>query len=303
VRTGRWAARKIGASVVADLHENYPMALRFYTSGRHYSWIGRFRRSPRRWERYERKSVPSCAQVIAVVEEMRSRLIAVGVPADRTTVVANLVNVEPFLSFPVDPLGGEFDGRFVITYVGGFGVHRGLETAIRAMKIVVRSDPTALLLLVGDGTSSTDLEGLVRELSLDSNVRFEGRVSFDRVPSYIAASDICIIPHIRSVHTDAALPHKLFQYMLLGKPVVASSCDAVQRVVEDAKCGLLFPPGDDAAMADALLRLTDPELRERLGARGRAAVLDRYNWSESERRLLGLYGELSSPVSGSVRKA
>ena len=74
------------------------------------------------------------------------------------------------------------------------------------------------------------------------HVRFEGWVEFSRVPSYLAASDVCILPLVRSVQTDAALPHKLFQYMLMGKPVVASACVEMSRVIEESGCGLLFPP-------------------------------------------------------------
>ena len=70
-----------GSFVVADMHENYPMVLPFYTMGKSLSPLGRFLVEPRRWERYEKKSVPTCSAVIAVTDEMRSRLEAIGVPA------------------------------------------------------------------------------------------------------------------------------------------------------------------------------------------------------------------------------
>jgi glycosyltransferase involved in cell wall biosynthesis len=244
--------------------------------------------------------------VIAVVEEMKDRLVSVGVPIDRISVVENFVDVDRFLSYPIDhKLRDELRNRYVISYIGGFGAHRGLDTAIRAMERVAQAIPDALLLLVGKGPTSDDLEQLSARLSLAEHVRFAGQVDFARVPSYVDASDVCIIPHIKSVQTEAALPHKLFQYMLLGKPVVASSCAGVARVVMDADCGLLFPPGDSGALADALISLTDERLRDELGERGRAAVLDRYSRSVSGRKLCGLYeglqtsaGERASTSSG-----
>jgi glycosyltransferase involved in cell wall biosynthesis len=295
VKTALRAARRIGARVVADLHENYPMALAFNTAELSFSPLGRFLLDPRRWEKYEQRSVPHCSVVIAVNEEMRSRLDAAGIPRDRITLVENFVESERFLGYPrSDAIGVELRDRFVITYVGGFGVHRGLETALRAMPTVIRNVPHALLMLVGDGRNRRDLERVSAELGLKDHVRFEGMVDFALVPSYVAASDVCIVPPISTVQTEASLPHKLFQYMLMAKPVVASACAGIAQVVEDARCGLLFPPGDSAALAEALIRLTDADLRTQLGNHGREAVRDRYSWSHAASRLLRVYEELDS---------
>ncbi len=209
--------------------------------------------------------------------------------------VENLVDTERFLSYPLEAaLQEEIRDRYVITYVGGFLSNRGLDTTLRALPKVITEIPEALLMLVGDGAARRDLEELSSELGLESHVRFEGWVEFGRTPGYLAASDVCILPLIRSVQTDAALSHKLFQYMLMGKPVVASACVEMSRVIQEADCGLLFPPGDSEALSDALIRLKDPELRSRLGEHGREAVLDRYNWSRSAARLLHVYEELDS---------
>ena len=102
VRTAQRVAKRMGAVVVADLHENYPMVLPFYATGKSLSPIGRFLVAPRRWERYEKRSVPTCSAVIAVTDEMRSRLMAIGVPADRIAVVENLVDSGRFLTYPLD---------------------------------------------------------------------------------------------------------------------------------------------------------------------------------------------------------
>jgi glycosyltransferase involved in cell wall biosynthesis len=294
VKTALSVAKRTGADVVADLHENYPMALAFNTAGKSYSPLGRFLLDPQRWERYEATSVPDCSGIIAVNEEMRSRLDAAGISSDRITLVENFVESERFLGYAQDAtIATSLKDRFVITYVGGFGVHRGLETALAAMPAVIRAVPQALLLLVGDGGNKSDLEMMSRELALQDHVRFEGWVDFAKVPSYMAASDVCIVPPISSVQTEASLPHKIFQYMLMDKPVVASACAGIARVIEDTRCGLLFPPGDSDALAAALIRLTDASLRARLGENGRRAVLDRYTWSHASARLIRLYEGLT----------
>lgn len=293
VKTALVAGKKMGAHVVADMHENYPMVLPFYRGGKSISPLRRFLVDPHRWEKYERTCVPLCSATIAVTDRMKARLVSIGVDAERIRVVENLVDTERFLSYPLDlALQEELRDRYVIAYVGGFLSNRGLDTTLRAMPKVISHIPEALLMLVGDGAARSDLEELSSELGLEAHIRFEGWVEFDRIPAYLAASDVCILPLIRSVQTDAALSHKLFQYMLMGKPVVASACVEMSRVIQEAGCGLLFPPGDSEALGDSLISLKDPELRNRLGERGREAVLNRYNWSHSAARLLQVYEDL-----------
>jgi glycosyltransferase involved in cell wall biosynthesis len=293
VRTALRTGQNIGAEVVADLHENYPMALPFYTRGRSLSRLGRFLLDPHRWEKYEREAVPRCSAVIAVAEEMGSRLTSLGVRPDRITIVESYVDVERFLSSPADPtLQESFGDAYVITYVGGLGGSHDLQTAIRAMPKVVAAVPRALLVIVGDGKKRASLEDLVTELGIAEHVRFEGWVEFGRVPSYLAASDVCILPLVGGVQTDAGLANKLFQYMLAGKPLVATARAGTARIVEETNCGLLTPLGDSDAFADALIQLTDPEMRSRLGENGKRAVYDKYNWSRSASRLLGVYEDL-----------
>ena len=305
LRTALWAARSTGSSVVGDMHENYPMALPFYKVSKALDWRRRFQFAPRRWRRYERKSLPTCASVIAVVDEMKARLVSVGVPAGKITLVENYVDVDRFLSYDLDGdlRAGFPQSSFVIGYAGVFGRTRGLDMAVRAMQTVVQEVPDAIMVMVGEGPIKEDLERLSLDLGLGKNILFEGRVPFESVPSYVAASDVCILPLVKTVQTDAGLAHKIFQYMLLGKAFVASDCEATRRVVTDAGCGLLAPPGDSAAFGKALLQLRDPKLREELGSNGRRAVLDRYNWAAAAERLTGMYDSLQRAADVRVGSA
>src|ERR1700675_4285747 len=119
------------------------MALVFYKVSKSMDWRRRFQFAPRRWRRYERKSVPVCTSVIAVVDEMKARLVKVGVPASKITLVENYVDVDRFLSYPLDPdLRARFPkSSFGIGYAGVFGRTRGLDMAVRAMQTVVKELP------------------------------------------------------------------------------------------------------------------------------------------------------------------
>jgi glycosyltransferase involved in cell wall biosynthesis len=191
---------------------------------------------------------------------------------------------------PTASLHARFRHRFVASYVGGFGPHRGLETAVEAMAVVREVRPDALLLLVGTGRNVDSLRRLVSARRLEANVELVGRVELCDVAEYIRASAVGLIPHLASAHTDSAIPHKLFQYMLLGRAVIVSDARPLARIVGETGCGLVVPSGDRRRLAEAILRLHgDPELRERLGEAGRRAVETSYNWEIEARKLTALY--------------
>lgn len=292
VGEGARAARAAGIPLIADLHENYPAAVRLYDWAQRFParWLVR----PEAWERYERTVVPRAARVIVVIDEARDRLVGLGIPAERIAVVENTVEVGEFETFPDDgDAAARFAGRFTVTYTGTFDRHRGLETLVEAAALVKEDLPGLQLVFVGDGATRASLARRAIALGLARYCAFEGWQPFARFPSYIRASEVCVIPHLKTAHTDTTIPHKLFHYMLLERPVVASDCDPIARIVEEAGCGRIYRSGDAEGLAAALRELRDPALRRRLGAAGRAAVLARYRWEHSAARLTALYAGLA----------
>lgn len=293
VAEGVRAARALGVPLVADLHENWPAALKTYGYARRFP--GRILISPRRWARHERRVLPRANRIVVVVDEARKRLLDMGLDEGRIAVVQNTVSVDEFEGFGVETeILARFEGRFVLAYLGGFERHRGLETVIEAMPEIARQVPSALLLLVGGGSSEPALRRRVAELGLESRVLFEGWRPFRLFPSYIRASQVCVIPHVKNEHTDTTIPHKLFHTMLLERPVLATDCAPIRRIVEETNSGLIVPSGDPGAMARAAIRLADPALRRQMGEAGRSAVRGRYQWAKDAETLLQLYRELAA---------
>ena len=312
--TALLARRLLGTPVVLDLHENYPEAVtqwRRTTGGFRASpleWV-KHRLFPRsRWRRLERRWVRRADRVLTVVPEARDHYRRdCGADPEQVTVVSNTVELARFA-----PDGGELttrgssgasasvesdteastSGRFTVSYVGGFGAHRGLDTTIRA---VAATDSDVELLLVGGGggTTETELRALITELGVDDRVTITGWVDFADVPDYIATSDVCVVPHASTPHTETTVPHKLFQYMAMGKPVVVTDVAPLARIVRETESGLVVPAGDSQAMAEALARLRDdPALCAELGRNGRAAVEETYNWDRDAERLLAVYEDV-----------
>jgi glycosyltransferase involved in cell wall biosynthesis len=289
VGPGLRIARKFGLPLVADLHENYPAYLkaRRPTTQNYLEWLSF---DPGRFTRYERPVVPQCDRIIVVVDEAAERVAQLGVERERIFVVGNAEDIEYI------PAGEASialpEGAMRIGYVGGVQELRGLQTAVAAMPEILSHIPDALLVIVGDGLYRPVLAEQARTLGVEEHIRLEGHQPFEKVHRYIEASDVCIVPHLADELVNTTIPHKLFQYMYMGKPVIVSSARPLRRIVEGSNAGLVFASGDPASFASAVLQLHDPLLRKQLGENGRRAVIERYNWQVESKVLVDLYRQL-----------
>lgn len=281
------AARATGVPCVLDLHENYPAAIALWGRRR----LSRMWFSPARAARLERRVVREVDRVVVVVNEARDRVVGLGADPGRVVVFGN---TEPLAMAPAEPLALDFSMGLRLVYVGGIAPHRGLDTAIAGFAVVHASRPGAVLTIVGDGESLENLKRQAAELGLQDGVRFTGWLARDAAMAHIAEANIALVPHRRSAHTDATIPHKLFQYMALGRPVLVSDCAPLARVVRETGAGLVFRSGDPADLAARITELANPSVAHALADAGRAAVLDRWNLEAEAPRLVGLYDDLAA---------
>jgi glycosyltransferase involved in cell wall biosynthesis len=129
----------------------------------------------------------------------------------------------------------------------------------------------------------------IERRGLADRVLLTGLVERDRALELLAASDVCVSPHVGNPDGSRFFgsPTKLFEYMGLGKAIVASDLEQIGEVIEDERTGLLTPPGDAGAAARAVVRLLeDPGLRERLGAGALHEAESSYSWVAHTRRIL-----------------
>jgi len=103
-----------------------------------------------------------------------------------------------------------------------------------------------------------------------------------------------LIPHRVTAHTNSTIPNKLFEYMLLGKPVLATDMVPVRRLLDETQCGMVYRTHEEGV--EALIRLRDMTLRRRLGENGRRAVLDRYRWDRDGVRLVQAVARMTTAL-------
>lgn len=294
VNTGHKIARSRNIPLVADLHENYPELAGIYR-GNWRSKIAGIILSEKRWKSFQREWLRHVDRVITVIDEIGGRLVSeYGVPEEKITIVMNTEDIDYFLSIPVqEDVVNRYRPFFTISYIGGFSAHRGIQTAISAMPGILKVIPEARLLLVGAGAVENEVRELAQKLGVDGAVEFTGWQPFELVPSFIAASHVCLVPYIKSVQTNNSGPHKLFQYMAMGKPLIVSSMASLSRIMEETGAGLVYPAEDAGALAEAVIRLyKDKDLATRLGQAGINAVKTKYNWEIEGRKLVELYRNL-----------
>ncbi len=294
VGAGLKVRQKFHIPLVADLHENYVEGLKHYKFAN--TFPGKYIISIPKWEKREIEWCRSADHLITVIDEAINRYQNLGIPDEKIHVAANYVNIEELLSLPIDAkIKEKYNNHFVIMYVGGFDIHRGLESVISALPMILKYCNNLKLVLVGYGRNYTDLSAMVNNLGVEKYVDFAGYQPVKNLPSYISASDICLIPHLKTGHTDNTIPHKLFHYMLFKKPVVASNCNPIERIINETNCGRIYPSMNSVKLAEVIYELfSDPILRSRLGQNGKLAVLQKYNWNEAAKNLIQLYKDFDS---------
>lgn len=269
---------------VLDLHENWPAMLRMATHTQ--SLVGKALSSNSQWESYERKYCEKASSVIVVVDEAKDRLIGAGINGDKIYVVSNTLNLNHFLSPKTTP-----NNKFItLMYAGGISKHRGLQYILEGMKYLTHLDKPVRFWILGTGSYIDELRKISIQYGVANQVSFKGWKNFEEMQSFFGKSDICLIPHVKSDHTDSTIPHKLFQYMYSGKPTIASNCLPIERILKSTQSGFVYTYNDAHHFANRVRQIAENTvLKNEMQQNGIDAVKERYNWKNDSKVLLKIY--------------
>lgn len=285
------------AGVEASLLTGRPLFLEYNGSevwvGRHWDRVGKLALLAR----YERLNLAAAARVFVVSEVERRNLLRAGVEDEKIVVNPNGVDAERFRP----GVGGRDVRRelgialdeTLVGFVGTFGPWHGVLALAEAVKLLPETARVRFL-MVGSGALRAEVEGILREAGALQRVILTGAVEHGRVPALLDACDVLASPHVQLADGSEFFgsPTKLFEYMAMGKAIVASRLGQIGDVLADEETALLVEPGDARSLSEAILRLADePELRERLGAAARREAIARHTWTHNARRVLDAYRE------------
>jgi len=204
-------------------------------------------------------------------------------PRKPVTVIPYGVDLEQFRPQPHDRRSDVTIGS-----VGRLSSEKGLRYLLQAFAQIGASQPRVRLILAGDGPERQRLERLAARLRIDDRVKFLGEVPHEQVPQVLARLDIFAMPSTYEGFGVAAI-----EAAAMEVPVVASNVYGIPDVVDDGVTGLLVPPKDVSALAQALRSLTtDVERRRQMGRAARAFVAERYSWEKNTAQMEALYGEM-----------
>lgn len=196
-----------------------------------------------------------------------------------------------------------YDGKITAVHTGLYNRARGWPQLLKAMSLMRNSQMEVLYLGTLNDGSEDDFKAAVRKYGLEERVHCLGWKPFKEAYQHVVNCQIGLLT-FQPVRTNYffAYPHKLFDYMLAGMPVIAPEFAwEVKEIVKEAECGLLVDTADPGALAAALDSLIDDTGQaRRMGANGRRAVLEKHNWENEAEKLLETYRALLEPSAKSV---
>jgi glycosyltransferase involved in cell wall biosynthesis len=276
---GWLAARRCGARLVLDVHEHYPSRLDAVLP-RALRPFGRAAlRLACRW-----MAAPADAVVVA-----KDGLDAEFGGTARCTRVRNYaapLAVAPRAHAP---------GPLRLVHLGALGRARGAFTMLDALALL---PPGTRLVTIGRFTDGSEpaFRARAAELGLAGRLETHGWMEREAAVAAAACCDVALVLFQPGVENHRlALPHKLFDAMLAGLPVVVPAfAEEVATVVREAGCGVVTDVADPGRVAAAIATLSDPAIRAAMGARGRAAALGRFGWAAEAERLVALHRRLAA---------
>ncbi|MBL8148999.1 MAG: glycosyltransferase [Blastocatellia bacterium] len=285
------------AGVAASCLTGIPLILEFNGSE---VWIGRYWDSVNLlWllEKFEKLNLIGSHIVFVVSEVVKQNLVKDGYPAEKIEVNPNGVDPEVFKpgrggNEIREKLG--IKDKTLIGFVGTFGPWHGVPVLADAIT-EIPEDANCHFLLIGDGNLKPAVEKQIQDAGCSSRATFTGKLSHKSVPSHLDACDILVAPTVKMEDGSEFFgsPTKLFEYMAMGKAIVASGLGQVGDVIKDGKNGCLVEAGNSKQLAKIIMELAaNPEERTRLGKQAREDAIASYTWRKNAARVIKAFKQL-----------
>lgn len=216
-----------------------------------------------------RKAFHDATLIICLTKSDSLEVQRLGCPHEKIRIIPNGVDIEKF-----KPSNRRLDD--LIFWGGRFIPQKGLEYLIEAFALITKERPKAKLMMTGNGPLFPKIYGLVKRYKLEKNVLFRGYVARNTMPDLLGVASVYVLPSLKE-----GMPYALLEAMACGLPVIGSNIPGVNDVIVNGENGLLVPPRDPKALAEAILTLlNDVKMRKKLGQNARELIVKKYNWNK-----------------------
>lgn len=253
-------------------------------------WVAKHWGTPLLFERIaikiELANLIAADLIVVVSKILKNELIRRGIESRKILVNPNGVDE---LKYHPDINGKsvrnkyQFADKIIIGFIGTFGKWHGAEVLAKAVKDVVADRKNVHFLFIGDGVTLPEARDIIKKDSMSEYVTYAGLIEQESAPRYLAACDVLVSPHVPNADGTPFFgsPTKLFEYMAMGKAIVASDLDQIGEVLEHRKTAWMVKPGDVKDLARGIIELVDDKkLRIELGRNARREVAEKYTWVE-----------------------
>jgi glycosyltransferase involved in cell wall biosynthesis len=270
------------------------------------TWINRNWGRPLKYnalsERIEQLNLKAADLVVVVSKPIRDELLACGVVGQKILVNPN--GFDPGRYSPgVDGSSIRsrygLGGKVVIGFIGTFGKWHGAEILAEAFGKLLTGCPEyrerVRLLMIGDGLAIREVKSIVTGYDMNEQCILTGEVPQAEGPVYLGACDILVSPQVPNPDGTEFFgsPTKIFEYMAMGKGIVASNLGQIGDILKHNQTAWLVRPGDVQSLMEGLQTLIeDPGLRKKLGAAAYRDVIAQYTWKEHVSKIVRKLEEL-----------
>ncbi len=247
-------------------------------------------------ERIEMLNLKAAQLIVVVSQPLKDELVHRGIEPDKILVNPNGVDSDkysPKLDGSVVRIKYHIADKTVIGFIGTFGQWHGAEVLAEAFGLLLKEYPayreSVRLLMIGDGMTMPQVKEKLANYAVNDACILAGRIPQEEGPAHLAACDILASPHVPNADGTPFFgsPTKLFEYMAMGKGIVASDLDQIGEILKHEQNAWMVKPGDADSLMHGLKMLIDhPELRQRLGKAAREEVVAKYTWKEHTRKII-----------------
>lgn len=179
-------------------------------------------------------------------------------------------------------------GRKVIAFVGSPAPHKGLEDLIEAIRLVRNRETLLIIVSLSPGRYIEKLHAKALKKLGSEQVRFFVEESFSRIPQFLSAADLIVIPQRRESATAGQMPMKVFDAMAMAKPIIATNVSDLPKILDG--CGWIVEPENPMQLVEAIqYTLNNPEEAEEMGRKARQKCIEKYSWDAMEKVLIKVF--------------
>ena len=310
--------------------KNAPLILEYNGSE---AWGARHWGNPMLFERLARRaelvSLRAAHTVVTISDVLADELVDIGIPRSRIVVYPNCVDssvfdASRFSKQATDTLRNKHaipSDAIVLGFIGTFGKWHGIDVLCAVIRRLVDErrdwldEQKIRFLIVGDGFFGRHVAELVDDARIRKYVSWPGLVEQREGPAYLAAMDVLLSPHVPNADGSRFFgsPTKLFEYMSMSRPIIASRLDQIAQVLSPAleanalpasspsstarELAILTEPGSVSEIMDSIRFIVEhPDWRSVLALNARTEVLAKYQWAEHVAQIIQGSGLLAEPV-------